>query len=193
MASVTKIGRKINRKLFSINIVTNTYYLRQNKQTTACLIKNNNKMNDLAPLLAFGIVTYGVYSVSELFVRRKERMSIIEKIEKLQTNIDPSILTNQLRLPLFGKIRPSSSMAFKASLLLIGIGIGLIVAIFLEMNLTSFLFQEFSIYNAKYGSLKIVRDTIALIYVSCSLIFGGLGLLIAYLVEQKKCANMPMC
>jgi len=77
-----------------------------------------------------------------------ERMAIIEK------GLDPSIF----------KIERSPSGALRASLLLIGAGIGLLLGYWLDYS---------------FG-----MDDVA--YFSMIFIFGGIGLGLAYILEEKK-------
>ena len=79
-----------------------------------------------------------------------ERMSMIEK------GVDPTLFTK--------KQRGNSSFPLRASLLMIGAGLGLLVAYFLDRA-----------YN---------MEEVA--YFSMLFIFGGMGLGAAYLVEEKK-------
>jgi len=79
-----------------------------------------------------------------------ERMAMIEK------GVDPSLFTK--------KQRSGTSGTLRASLLLIGAGVGLLIAYFLDRT-----------YN---------MEEIA--YFSMLFIFGGLGLGAAYLIEERK-------
>ena len=121
-------------------------------------------MGELAAISIVGIISIVIYRVFELFVRKNERMKIIEKlgeqIKLSEANID-------LNLPLFQK--SGSNWALRISLLFIGLGTGLIVAFFI-------LFAIDGSYN--------VNDTP--LYFACLAIFGGAGLLAAYFIEQKK-------
>ncbi|MBD8346498.1 MULTISPECIES: DUF6249 domain-containing protein [unclassified Dysgonomonas] len=138
----------------------------------------------LVPICIIGIITLGIYRLFELFVRRNERMAIIEK---LQSNVDPSVFANKFSLPILGgqpQVKLSSSWPLRASLLLVGVGLGLLVAFFLELALTNSLSPEFASYD--YAVRDNIKDSVAIIYLASVSLFGGLGLLIAYLVEQKK-------
>ncbi len=88
-----------------------------------------------------------------IYLRRyenTERMAMIEK------GVDPSLFTK--------KQRSGTSGTLRASLLLLGAGVGLLVAYFLDRA-----------YN---------MEEVA--YFSMLFIFGGLGLGAAYLIEEKK-------
>ncbi|HEY0744490.1 MAG TPA: DUF6249 domain-containing protein [Chryseosolibacter sp.] len=87
-----------------------------------------------------------------IYLRRyenEERMAMIDK------GIDPSVFTKKVR---------TTSGALRASLLLIGAGIGLLLGYALDR----------AFYMDEVG------------YFSMLLIFGGSGLGLAYMVEEKK-------
>ncbi len=120
----------------------------------------------------FGIVTLGIYKIVELFVRKKERLLLIEKLGQLENN--PELLRG---LPLMGGSRISSH-ALKAACLLIGLGVGL---------LAGFLISTFWQTNIPFESRMAfqVRETINIIYGASVLLFGGLGLLLSFFLEQR--------
>ena len=104
-----------------------------------------------------GIVTYGIYSLFELFARRKERMALIEKLGSgsLQRDIK------------MGRIEYSNKFnALKWACLLIGLGLGLLVGFILIQN---------------YG---ITRDK-EIVYGASVLLCGGLGMLGSFLIEYR--------
>lgn len=117
---------------------------------------------DITAICIVGIIIWGTYRLFELFARRKERMAIIEKIEKLNS-LD---LKGNLDLPLYNSSKFNS---LKIALLLIGIGIGSFLGFFLESFFP----------NLDY-------KTSGILYFSVIATFGGLGLLISYLIESKK-------
>jgi len=126
-----------------------------------------------APLIV-GIVTLGIYRLFELYVRKKERLALIEKAGE---RIDPSIVQNNYGL-LGGSNLTGKFTSLKVGCLLLGVGVGLLVG--------------FMIGQYYYGELMnkedvpyFVRETIGVIYGSSVLLFGGLGLLISFLVEVK--------
>ena len=122
--------------------------------------------------LTTGIVFFTFYKVIELFARRKERMAIIEKIgEKLSY----SPLIEGLDLPNYGGIHISFS-ALKTGCLLIGIGLGMLIGLTLhllivEMHISDFFIGKSSLISITYGAPV--------------LLFGGLGLIIAFIIEMK--------
>lgn len=126
----------------------------------------------LVPLVV-GIVALTIYKLFELFVRKKERLIMIEKAGE---NVDPSIFQNLFSLPI--KIQSTlSSGTLKAGCLLIGVGLGLLVG---------FLIVTFAIPGFNYGEGSYqIRETVGVVYGASVLLFGGLSLLIAFLLEMK--------
>ncbi len=123
----------------------------------------------MVPLIV-GMCTLCVYKLFELFARRKERLNIIDK---LGDKLDPSALD------ISGKIRFSGIETgntkfgtLKFACLLLGIGLGLLVGFFIENYYVSA--SDINSY-----------DTKSVIYGASVLFFGGLGLLISFLVELK--------
>ena len=113
-----------------------------------------------------GIIVLGIYKLFELFVRKKERLIIIEKIGDKLT---PDMLNAKIEFP--ARIPNFSSAALKFGCLFMGLGIGMLVAFAVHYNFADFVESSYQIRSAVYGS--------------CVLLFGGLGLLIAFIVELK--------
>ena len=113
-----------------------------------------------------GIITLGIYKLFELFVRKKERLMIIDKIGDKLT---PEILSGKIDFST--DIPKLSSSALKFGCLFMGLGIGMLVAFAVHYNFADFVESSYQIRSAVYGS--------------CVLLFGGLGLLIAFIVELK--------
>jgi len=135
-------------------------------------------MNDLAPVLICSIMAFAVYRILELYARRKERMAMIEKLQFSNEQL-------KFNLPLFNSAKLPSTWALRASLLLIGIGLGLIVAFVLESTLFyKALLPEFSDYD--WNVQRNINNTVTMVYLACLSVFGGLGLFIAYNLEQKR-------
>ncbi len=133
-------------------------------------------MEFLIVTVVLGIVTLGVYRLVELFARRKERIMIIEK---MQGNVNFDALKNQLNLPFVGKSR-NSNWTLRASLLLIGLGVGFIVGLLLQFSLEYQLAANIEAFRMS------PHDMLSIIYFASVILFGGIGLLIAYLIERKE-------
>ena len=122
--------------------------------------------------LTTGIVFLAFYKVIELFVCRKERMAIIEKIgDKLST----SSLTNELELFNYGGLHISFS-ALKTGCLLIGIGLGMLIGLLIHIYVASM---------NDLGTSIGIRNMIEVAYGAPVLLFGGLGLIVAFIVEMR--------
>ena len=121
----------------------------------------------------FGIVTLGFYKLFELFVCKKERLAIIEKMGERFT---PDMLENKINLSSVGNL---SFSALKFGCLFMGLGLGLLMA-YLICTTT---IENYATPNADWG--WEVRQAVSVIYGACVLLFGGIGLLSAFLVELK--------
>jgi len=130
-------------------------------------------MNDLVPILVVGFSILGVYKIFELYAKRKERILMIEKLAFLAENKEDDENRLKIRIPLV--IDGDSGFGFwplRISLLLIGIGAGCLVAFFIRIN---------------YSNMS--WDLISLANTASILFFGGIGLLAAYFIEQRKRAQ----
>jgi len=120
-----------------------------------------------------GIFVLGFYKLFELFVCKKERLLIIEKMGEKFT---PEMLGNKINLSSVGN---ASFSALKFGCLFVGLGLGLLVA-YLICRTT---IDDYVVRNADWN--WEVRQTISVIYGACVLLFGGVGLLASFLVELK--------
>ena len=116
----------------------------------------------MVPLVC-GIFVLGVYKLFELFICKKERLLIIEKMGEKFT---PDMLEHKLN---FSSIGNMSFSALKFGCLFMGFGLGLLAAFAIHYNFEDFLFKKWEIQTTVYGASV--------------LLFGGLGLLIAFLIE----------
>lgn len=125
----------------------------------------------MVPLIV-GTVTLGIYKLFELFARRKERLTIIEK---LGDKFDPNMLGMNNTLPQMN-MGNTTFGTLKIACLLLGIGLGLLVGFFIISITLGF---------ANQSNHHNYYDTLGVIYGASVLLFGGLGLLIAFLIELK--------
>lgn len=131
-------------------------------------------MNDLVPIFVMGIITLGIYKIFELFVRRNERISIIEKL----SNVDPETLKHRINFPVY-KDESIGSWSIRIGLLLIGVGLGVIIATIVDMSTAVPAYYKGQLV---YESIRSVD----VLYPSCAAVFGGIGLVVAYFIEKKK-------
>lgn len=126
----------------------------------------------VTPLVTF-IVFATVYSLFELFVRRRERLAIIEK---LGDKLDPACMEGKFNLNLLSGRRFSFG-ALKSGCLLIGIGLGFLVGF---MICAAYIpdYLDKNTYFSTHGIAGII-------YGACLFIFGGIGLLVAFVTELK--------
>lgn len=125
----------------------------------------------MVPLI-LGIITLGVYKIFELFACKRERMAIIEK---LGDKISSADLNGKFSLPAYNR---SSFSALKGGLLMAGIGLGLLTGFTISASvIPNYVVQD----NLNWAS----QQMIGIIYGACVLLFGGIGLLTAFLIEMK--------
>ena len=120
-----------------------------------------------------GIVTLGIYKFSELIICRKERLMIIEKMGE---KFSPEMLENKINLPSVGNV---SFSALKFGCLFIGLGMGLLIGYLICVTTI----DSYTVMG--HGDIWKQRETISVIYGACVLLFGGIGLLTAFLIELK--------
>ena len=127
----------------------------------------------MVPLVC-GIFVLGFYKLFELFVCKKERLLIIEKMGEKFT---PDMLEHKIN---FSSIGSMSFSALKFGCLLMGLGLGLLIG-YLICSTTLEGYTNTGDVRLNYN----MRETSSIVYGSCVLLFGGLGLLTAFLIELK--------
>ena len=115
-----------------------------------------------------GIITYGVYKLFELFARRKERMLMIEKYyNNMDIESKPSFSLDIKSSNTFGVL--------KVACMLIGVGLGLLSGFIINTTVNA----NISVANYR------VSEMIAVVYGASVFLFGGIGLLTAFIIEMK--------
>ena len=129
---------------------------------------------DLVPIIIVPTCVYFFFKFLESLVRRRERIIMVEKLD----------FSNQHSLPPIDSLNVSDYMPTKrffglrTGLLLVGIGLGLMLAWMLTLFTaqSAFLSGEAPYY---------VRNMFQVIYLAAPACFGGIGLIISYVIEQK--------
>lgn len=120
--------------------------------------------------LVFAIVALGIYKLFELFVCKKERIMLIEKMGE-------GGAMPKFPLPKsYGNNLPFSSSALKIGCLLAGMGLGLLVGYLICCTTNPGCYP-----NTRYD----YDDAISVIYGACVLLFGGAGLIVAFIAEVE--------
>ncbi|MDR0972522.1 MAG: hypothetical protein LBM61_00870 [Prevotellaceae bacterium] len=116
----------------------------------------------LIPICIVGGITLAIYKVFELYAHRRERIMMLEKLS------DEELSKGNLQLPALSE---SFSIGKFTSLrwgcLLCGLGLGLVVGAFFYIN------------------MKMDYDMGEVMLAGSVMLFGGLGLLIASIVETQ--------
>lgn len=146
-------------------------------------------MNNLVPMVVVPAVIYGIYSIFELYARRKERMAIIEKLSE---GIDPSLLANQLgMMKKTITIENKSAWTIRIGFLLLGIGLGIVIVALIDLSTAQISIQEYVQLNADNENARYqinnspIRQAMSTLYPASAALFGGIGLIIAFFTERK--------
>jgi hypothetical protein len=123
--------------------------------------------------LVVGICVAGTYGLFELFARRKERLLMIEK---LGDKLDASSFEGLIKFPVpFPKV---SFSALKAGCLLAGVGLGLLIGFIINISISSS-----GLYQGQDDWFN--REIAGTAYGASVLLCGGIGLIIAFIIEMK--------
>ena len=129
--------------------------------------------------LTTGIVFAAIYGLFDLFVRRKERLAIIEKIGD---KLDASAFEGKLGLPSY-KGNHISFSSLKAGCLLTGIGLGLLVGFLISTVLAVGGGDDLFLSDGWRGWYR--SDVAGTVYGASVLLFGGIGLLVSFVIEMN--------
>jgi hypothetical protein len=141
----------------------------------------------MIPLIV-GMITLGIYKLFELFVCKRERLTLIEKMSE---KFDASMIENKFSFP--AQVSAFKSFgSLKVGCLLIGVGLGLMVGFFISM----FAFGNYNLLSASFtpgaidwDKVNQVKELTGIVYGASVLIFGGIGLLVAFMLEMKYSAK----
>ncbi|MDR0686001.1 MAG: hypothetical protein LBF79_00860 [Dysgonamonadaceae bacterium] len=131
-----------------------------------------------APLVV-GIIFYFIYMVFELFARRGERIFLLEKLGHNLSPVDLSVLGSHFGSLLPGSLKKTFT-ALRIGCLFIGMGLGLLtglcIVLYIENNCIIEGYRKASFCSIAYGASV--------------LFFGGLGLVISYIVESRSARDV---
>ena len=129
-------------------------------------------MEMLIAALIVWICVSGLYGLFELYARREERKTMIEK---MGDKLDSSLLGRNFSLMNF-PLKSFSSL--KAGCLLTGLGLGLLVGLLIHtMMITNDFFAGMQRWR--------MENITGVAYGASVLFFGGVGLLISFVIENK--------
>lgn len=125
--------------------------------------------------LVVGMITLGIYKLFELFIHKKERLMLIEKLgDKLHVESLPIRFLSSLTQFNF----PIVAGALKAGCLMLGIGAGLLVGfIICAIAIPS--------YTTSSDVFWAFQQVTSVVYGASVLVFGGMGLIISFFIELK--------
>ena len=133
---------------------------------------------ELTPIIIVPAIFYFVYKVLESLIRRKERLMLVEKFDLSNLQALPS---SQEALHVLDYMPNKRFSSLRAGLLIVGLGLGLCVAWALTIGTGLYLADDGSV-SARYWEYRRMFDTI---FLAAPALFGGIGLLISFLMEQK--------
>lgn len=119
--------------------------------------------------ITVGIVFFGTYKLFELFVKRRERLVLIEKLAENPAILDADGKSFSLEFE-----SKKSYWSLKIACLLIGIGLGILAGFLIHANVN---IEKFEAHRF-YGIVEVI-------YGASVFIFGGLGLLLSFILEMR--------
>lgn len=128
---------------------------------------------DFTAIIVVPTIMYFMYKLFESLIRRKERLILVEKLDFSNLQALPSADS----LNVLDYMPNKRFSGLRTGLLFAGIGFGLIVAWALAMSTYSCV--------ASFNNSWEFRGMFQVIYLASPALFGGIGLLISYIIEQK--------
>lgn len=126
---------------------------------------------NMSEFLVVGVVMLAFYKLAELFVKRKERRAIIDKIDFSQgTNVNIERIIGQRDYDI-------NKRSVLWGCLLIGVGLGVVLA---------YGIANWAGLYCKSVAMRDIHDQLTVIYTSCVLLFGGIGLFVSYFINKKE-------
>ena len=134
---------------------------------------------DLTAIIIVPTIFYFLYKFCESLIRRRERIELVQKLDLANLQA----LHSAEALNVLDYMPNKRFSGLRSGLLCIGIGIGLIIA----WTLTVTLYPRIGSYRESFGSdFHTFKNMFNIIYLAAPAVFGGIGLITSYLIEQKS-------
>ena len=128
-------------------------------------------MHDLSSMVIVAIIFGVIYKLFELYVKRKERIMLIERMsEPLPPDAVKEKPFSDSQFPLKTSFARFTSL--RVGCLLTGLGVGLLAGFFILYAIRDTTFIDGNALSTVYGA--------------CVLLGGGISLLVSYMIEQKQ-------
>lgn len=131
--------------------------------------------NFLIPICIFYIVSYFCYQIIALFVQRKERLALINRALEVEHAASSRAL--QELMTLLTK-RSQSFNWLRIGFVLIGVGIGVVAGMVMTPLFTDCL-------STLLEGTRMLNEGVSLCWLSMAAIFGGISLILSYVLESK--------
>jgi hypothetical protein len=134
-------------------------------------------------VLIVGFIVFGIYKLFELFVRKSERMALIEKLSVFPCTHEAGSVIN---FPEISFMQTKyDSWPLRLSLLFMGVGLGCLLAFLCQFSMFDFS-EHGSTSEWAHRQIEHIRHIRFVLNFSFIAVFGGLGLFVAYLIERKQ-------
>lgn len=132
----------------------------------------------MVPLVLF-IIGETIYRIFQLYATRRERILFIEKMNEIPADAAETCarrLQSQRSLLNFQSSGIGRFTSLRWALALMGIGLGMLAGILIDVALNPRILDQWDFTDGIYG----------VIFAASMFLFGGLGLVISYIVENRQ-------
>ncbi len=124
--------------------------------------------------VTLGIAVFGFYKLVELYVRKKERLLIIDKLSQLENaDVEKFSLSG-----IFGSkgLVFNQFTSLRIGSLLVGLGLGILVG---------YLIVQGTYYQTPANDFWRYKEILSVVMGATTLLFGGLGLVFGFIIERN--------